>query len=73
MALNIDYIVDIFGCVTNRYHVKVGRAKRICRTNGWRLEPGNHTKYQVRRKRDNQFLGHYDDTNNTLYVILEGS
>lgn len=69
--MKIEYIIELFGKCTNRYHVTAGRAKRICRTNGWRLEPGSYTKYQVVRKKDNQFMGHYDDVNNTLYVILE--
>ena len=71
MTLKVDQIVNFFGCITNRYHVTLGRAKRICRTNGWKLEY-NETigGYDVCRVQDGEFLGRY--TRGELYIILEG-
>ena len=71
MALKVDQIVNRYGCITNKYHVTLGRAKRICRTNGWKLKyNGALGGYDVYRIKDSEFLGHY--VPGQLYTILEG-
>ena len=61
MALKVDQIVNFFGCIANRYHVTLGRAKRICRTNGWKLEYSETLGgYDVCRVQDGYFLGYYE-------------
>ena len=72
MGLKVDYIIGIVGGCINRYHVAFGRAKRICRTNGWRLvdKGRNHyARYEVYQ--GNVFIGHYCPVRKHLYVILE--
>ena len=72
MALKVDLIINFFGCITNRYHVTLGRAKRICRTNGWKLEyNGAIGGYDVFHAKDGTLLGHHHACG-TLYIILEG-
>ena len=77
MALKVEQIVNFFGCITNRYHVTLGRAKRICRTNGWKLEYKEAIGgYDVFRVKDGEFLGHHfinkSRGSGILYIILEG-
>ena len=71
MALKVDQIVNFYGCITNRYHVTLGRAKRICRTNGWKLKYNEAIGgYDVYRVQDGEFMG--DCVSGALYIILEG-
>ena len=76
MSLKVDYIVNCFGCITNRYHVTLGRAKRICRTNGWKLKYNRaFDRHDVLRVKDGKFLGRRfvdkSSTSRTMYIILE--
>ena len=71
MALNIDYIVNIFGCITNRYHINLGRAKRICRTNNWTMVRNYGIDgYDIYPNTGREFIGRY--TRGELYIIPEG-
>ena len=68
MALNIDYIVNILGSIVNRYHVNLGRAKRICRTNNWAMRNSGISGYDVITA-EGEFIGRYN--RGELYIILE--
>ena len=71
MALNIDYLTDLFGCITNRYHINLGRAKRICRTNNWTMMRNYGIGgYDIYHNTEREFIGRY--TRGKLYIILEG-
>lgn len=69
--MKVEYQVNVFGYCTNLYRVGKGRAKRMCRTNGWemRATPKGYVAYEIYSK--GKFIGHYDSSNNDLYVILE--
>lgn len=76
MTLKVEQIVNFFGCITNRYHVTLGRAKRICRTNGWKLEYDEAIGgYKAYHAKSGRLLGHYfvdeDNDYGTLCIILE--
>ena len=73
MALKAEIFLNRLDEITQRYFVNRGRANRICRTNGWCISkqqrPGTDRVYDVFRKSNGYFLGHYEP--GKLYIIHE--